>query len=71
MSPPDRAPTCTITRRVRWRVALDLDAPGIDPAEAASLMERAHQVCPYSRATRGNLHVTLTVAGVESPQHTR
>ena len=34
------------------------------PAERAeALMEAAHKVCPYSRATRGNLDVTLTVAG--------
>jgi Ohr subfamily peroxiredoxin len=52
-------------------VALDLEAPGVDPAEAASVMEQAHQVCPYSRATRGNIHVTLTVAGVDSPQRAR
>jgi Ohr subfamily peroxiredoxin len=45
-------------------VALDLDAPGIDRAEAADLMARAHEICPYSRATRGNIDVTLAVAGV-------
>jgi len=45
-------------------VALDLDAPGIDRAEAAELMARAHEICPYSRATRGNIDVTLAVAGV-------
>ena len=44
-------------------VALDLDAPGIDRAEAAELMARAHEICPYSRATRGNIDVTLAVAG--------
>ncbi|MDB5067492.1 MAG: organic hydroperoxide resistance reductase [Chloroflexi bacterium] len=52
-------------------VSLELDAPRIGPAQASFLMERAHQVCPYSRATRGNVHVTRTVAGVRSPQHTR
>jgi len=31
--------------------------------KAHALMEAAHQVCPYSRATRGNVEVTLTVAG--------
>ena len=44
-------------------VALDLEAPGIDRAEAAELMARAHEICPYSRATRGNIDVTLAVAG--------
>jgi len=43
--------------------ALDLEAPGISRTEAVELMERAHQDCPYSRATRGNIDVTLTVGG--------
>jgi osmotically inducible protein OsmC len=43
--------------------ALDLEAPGISRAEAVELMERAHEACPYSRATRGNIDVTLTVGG--------
>jgi lipoyl-dependent peroxiredoxin len=43
--------------------ALDLDAPGISRADAVYLMERAHETCPYSRATRGNIDVTLTVDG--------
>ena len=45
--------------------ALDLDAPGIRPADAFELMERAHEACPYSRATRGNIDVTLTVGGTK------
>ncbi|OON76650.1 organic hydroperoxide resistance protein [Streptomyces tsukubensis] len=36
--------------------------PGVDAATAKSLLEKAHQVCPYSNATRGNIEVTLTVA---------
>ena len=44
-------------------VALDLHAPHLSPAEAADLMARAHEVCPYSNATRGNIEVTLTVDG--------
>jgi lipoyl-dependent peroxiredoxin len=43
--------------------AIDLDAPGIPREEAVELMRRAHETCPYSRATRGNIEVTLTVAG--------
>jgi osmotically inducible protein OsmC len=43
--------------------ALDLDAPQISRADAVDLMERAHEACPYSRATRGNIEVTLTVGG--------
>jgi Ohr subfamily peroxiredoxin len=43
--------------------ALDLDAPRLSRADAVYLMERAHESCPYSRATRGNIEVTLTVGG--------
>jgi osmotically inducible protein OsmC len=45
-------------------VALDLHAPQLAPADAADLMERAHELCPYSNATRGNIDVALTVDGV-------
>jgi lipoyl-dependent peroxiredoxin len=44
--------------------ALDLDAPQISRDEAVELMTRAHEACPYSRATRGNIDVTLMVGGV-------
>jgi osmotically inducible protein OsmC len=43
--------------------ALDLDAPGLSRDVAVDLMNRAHETCPYSRATRGNIEVTLTVSG--------
>ena len=42
---------------------LDLEAPGISRSEAFELMEWAHEACRYSRATRGNIDVTLTVGG--------
>ena len=45
-------------------VALDLEAPQIGRAEAVELMERAHETCPYSRATRGNIDVALSVGGM-------
>jgi Ohr subfamily peroxiredoxin len=44
-------------------VALNLDAPRVDEEVARDLMIRAHEMCPYSRATRGNIDVTLTVGG--------
>jgi lipoyl-dependent peroxiredoxin len=44
--------------------ALDLDAPRLSRADAVELMERAHETCPYSRATRDNIEVTLTVDGM-------
>ncbi|HEX4249378.1 MAG TPA: organic hydroperoxide resistance protein [Pseudonocardia sp.] len=33
--------------------------PGLDQAQAEDLLAKAHQVCPYSKATRGNVDVTL------------
>ncbi len=44
------------------QVELKITAPGMDHAQAEALVEKAHQVCPYSNATRGNIDVTLTVA---------
>ena len=42
-------------------VALDVHAPALDDETARALVEQAHQVCPYSNATRGNIEVTLSV----------
>ncbi|WP_116246699.1 organic hydroperoxide resistance protein [Nocardiopsis sp. FIRDI 009] len=42
-------------------VDLTVTIPGADQAAAEKLVEAAHQVCPYSRATRGNIDVNLTV----------
>jgi Ohr subfamily peroxiredoxin len=42
---------------------LDLDAPQLSREQAVDLMTRAHEICPYSRATRGNIEVTLKVEG--------
>jgi osmotically inducible protein OsmC len=44
-------------------VSLDLHAPHLSPDVAADLMARAHELCPYSNATRGNIEVNLTVDG--------
>jgi lipoyl-dependent peroxiredoxin len=49
-------------------VSLDLQAPNLTAAQAADLMARAHECCPYSAATRGNIEVTLTVAGMPLAQ---
>jgi Ohr subfamily peroxiredoxin len=43
-------------------VTLTLNAPELDRATAQDLLEKAHQVCPYSKATRGNVDVRLAVA---------
>ena len=42
-------------------VSLDVSLPGIPKAEAEELVHKAHQVCPYSNATRNNIDVKLTV----------
>lgn len=43
-------------------VALEVNLPNVEPALAQELVEKAHQVCPYSNATRGNIEVTLSLA---------
>jgi len=40
-------------------VAIEGEIPGVDQAKAQELLELAHQFCPYSKATRGNIEVTL------------
>jgi lipoyl-dependent peroxiredoxin len=42
-------------------VELEITLPNLDHDSAQRLTEKAHQVCPYSNATRGNIDVTLTV----------
>ena len=43
-------------------VRLDVSLPGMERAAAQALVDAAHQVCPYSNATRGNIPVQLTLA---------
>jgi len=62
----------TITARVGfgktpeggYAIAVELigSFPTLERDAAAALLDQAHQVCPYSNATRGNVEVTLTVA---------
>jgi Ohr subfamily peroxiredoxin len=40
-------------------VILDVSIPGLDDATTQKLVSAAHKVCPYSKATRGNIQVTL------------
>lgn len=42
-------------------VELRINVPGMDKAELQELVDKAHVVCPYSNATRGNIDVTLTL----------
>jgi len=43
------------------QVALNVSLPGIDAETATKLVHAAHQVCPYSNATRGNIDVALNI----------
>ena len=42
-------------------IDLNINLPGLEQADAQALVEAAHQVCPYSNATRGNVDVRLHV----------
>jgi len=42
-------------------VKLAVTTPGMDQAAAQAVVDKAHQVCPYSNATRGNIDVALSV----------
>jgi osmotically inducible protein OsmC len=49
-----------------WRfrpldIDLHISLPGLEQADAQTLVDAAHQVCPYSNATRGNVEVRLHV----------
>jgi lipoyl-dependent peroxiredoxin len=43
-------------------VELEITLANVPHEQAQELAEKAHQVCPYSNATRGNIEVTLTIA---------
>ncbi|MHC8362547.1 organic hydroperoxide resistance protein [Pseudomonas sp. LS2P72] len=40
---------------------LNVSLPGLDPALARAVVDGAHQRCPYSKATRGNIDVTINL----------
>ncbi|MDI4647542.1 organic hydroperoxide resistance protein [Cohnella hashimotonis] len=46
----------------RLSVTLNVSIPGIDAAQTQQLADEAHQVCPYSRATRGDIDVEIKTA---------
>lgn len=66
--PPETTVTSTvgIGPRSEGGFGLDIDLkvglPGLDASDAQRLVEAAHQVCPYSNATRNNVDVRLSVA---------
>ncbi|MFG1350615.1 organic hydroperoxide resistance protein [Xanthobacter autotrophicus] len=43
-------------------IALEVSLPGVDRAAGEELIAKAHQVCPYSNATRNNIDVKLSLA---------
>jgi len=58
----------TENRGFNVAVGLDVSLPGIrDPEAAVSIVAAAHEVCPYSNATRGNVEVTLKANGRSVP----
>jgi Ohr subfamily peroxiredoxin len=44
------------------QATIEAEIPGVDEATARELLDAAHQVCPYSNATRGNIEVNLNLA---------
>jgi len=59
----------TEERGFKLAVELDVTLPSIgDPDRAAGLVHAAHQVCPYSNATRDNIDVDLTANGAAVPK---
>ena len=40
---------------------MNISVPGVDKAQVQTIVDAAHQVCPYSNATRGNIDVVLNV----------
>ncbi len=58
----------TENRGFNVAVTLDVSLPGVsDLDQAVSVVAAAHDVCPYSNATRGNVEVTLTANGASVP----
>jgi lipoyl-dependent peroxiredoxin len=54
----------TEERTYKLGVALDVSLPSVEDSElAARIVRAAHEVCPYSNATRGNVDVALSVNG--------
>ena len=49
--------------RFALEVTLDVKVPGLAQADAEALVDKAHERCPYSNATRGNIPVELAVEG--------
>ena len=64
--PPDRAIDAEVDLGTNeggylLRARLDVNLPGLQPKVAQSLVDAAHQICPYSKATRGNIDVAINL----------
>ena len=64
--PPDRAIDAEVDLGTNeggylLRARLDVNLPGLQPKVAQSLVDAAHQICPYSKATRGNIDVSINL----------
>lgn len=52
---------CKATEGFELAVQLEIEIPGVDKQKAEEFAQQAHQVCPYSKATRNNIDVKLVV----------
>lgn len=64
--PPDRAVDAEVDLGMTdggylLRARLNVSLPGLDREVAQALVDAAHQTCPYSKATRGNIDVTINL----------
>jgi lipoyl-dependent peroxiredoxin len=52
---------CNVDGAYFLRARLSVSVPGLDHGVAQAIVDAAHQTCPYSKATRGNIDVTINV----------
>jgi len=52
---------CNVEGSYSLEARLNVTLPGVERAAAQAIVEGAHQVCPYSKATRGNIEVVINV----------
>ncbi|HEY4316511.1 MAG TPA: organic hydroperoxide resistance protein [Herbaspirillum sp.] len=53
---------CNVDGAFFLQARLNVNLPGIDGETARALVDGAHQICPYSKATRGNIEVEINLA---------
>ncbi|MFH6951219.1 Ohr family peroxiredoxin [Flavobacterium sp. FlaQc-51] len=53
---------CATDGEYSLQARLNVSLPGIDPEVAKQITDIAHQTCPYSKATRGNINVIINIA---------